>query len=93
MSRSAFSDAFRSSVGTIPAKYMLSLRMHSAKQILLKSDRTVSSMAAEFGYGSGAAFSTAFKRVMNIAPELPGQWNGRPIGRRSASNPRRGVSI
>jgi AraC-like DNA-binding protein len=68
MSRSAFSETFKSLVGMSPAKYMLSLRMHSAKQILLKTDRTVSSVAAELGYGSEGAFSTAFKRVMGTSP-------------------------
>ncbi|MEH1164011.1 AraC family transcriptional regulator [Micromonospora sp. CPCC 205539] len=68
MSRSGFAERFKALVGESPARYLLSLRMHSAKQILLKSDRTVSSVAAELGYASEAAFSTAFKRVMGASP-------------------------
>jgi AraC-like DNA-binding protein len=68
MSRTSFSDKFKETVGMSPAKYMLSLRMHAAKQILIKSNRTVSSVGAELGYTSEAAFSAAFKRVMGTSP-------------------------
>jgi AraC-like DNA-binding protein len=68
MSRSAFAEKFKAAVGESPGRYMLSLRMHSAKQLLENSSRTVSSVAIELGYGSEAAFSTAFKRVMGASP-------------------------
>ncbi|MEU4475176.1 AraC family transcriptional regulator [Micromonospora sp. NPDC023888] len=68
MSRSVFTEKFKAVVGESPGRYLLSLRMHTAKQILLKSDRTISSVAAELGYSSEAAFSTAFKRVMGAPP-------------------------
>jgi AraC-like DNA-binding protein len=68
MSRSAFAEKFKVAVGESPGRYMLSLPMLSAKQLLENSSRTVSSVAVELGYGSQAAFSTAFKRVVGASP-------------------------
>lgn len=68
MSRSAFAEKFKAAVGESPGRYMLNMRMHSAKQLLQNSGRTVSSVAAQLGYGSDAAFSTAFKRIMGSSP-------------------------
>ncbi|NMO55264.1 AraC family transcriptional regulator [Actinoplanes sp. TBRC 11911] len=68
MSRSTFAGKFKAAVGESPGRYMLYLRMHSAKQILLNTGRTISSVATEWGYGSEAAFSAAFKRIMGASP-------------------------
>jgi AraC-like DNA-binding protein len=42
--------------------------MAAAAEALEAGDRTVSSVAGEWGYASDSAFSAAFKRVMGSAP-------------------------
>ena len=68
MSRSAFAQQFREKVGLAPLDYLVRWRMQSAGRILRSTDRTVSSVATEFGYSSESVFSRAFKRVMGRSP-------------------------
>ncbi|MBP2479164.1 AraC-like DNA-binding protein [Crossiella equi] len=68
LSRSTFAQRFRDLVGLPPLDYLARWRLHSAERALRHGDRTVSSVAAEFGYRSESAFSTAFKRVLGRSP-------------------------
>ncbi|TGV54188.1 AraC family transcriptional regulator, partial [Mesorhizobium sp. M2D.F.Ca.ET.160.01.1.1] len=54
--------------GETPAKYVLRVRMHQARQWLARDGMRVSVAAAKLGYDSEASFSRAFKRVMGVAP-------------------------
>ncbi|RWF97688.1 AraC family transcriptional regulator, partial [Mesorhizobium sp.] len=67
-SRSAFAQRFATVVGETPAKYVLRVRMHQARQWLARDGMRVSVVAAKLGYDSEASFSRAFKRVMGVAP-------------------------
>ncbi|MGX8011905.1 AraC family transcriptional regulator [Mesorhizobium sp. ORM8.1] len=67
-SRSAFAQRFATVVGETPAKYVLQVRMHQARQWLARDGMRVSVAAARLGYDSEASFSRAFKRVMGEAP-------------------------
>ncbi|MFC4589487.1 AraC family transcriptional regulator [Sphaerisporangium corydalis] len=68
MSRSGFALRFRTQVGLTPLDYLARWRVRSAARALRSTDRTVASIAAEFGYASEGAFSSAFKRVTGQAP-------------------------
>jgi AraC-like DNA-binding protein len=68
MSRSAFAQRFRALVGLPPMDYLVRWRIHSAAHLLRSSDRTVASVAAEFGYTSESSFSNTFKRVTGHPP-------------------------
>ena len=68
LSRSAFAQRFRRLVGQPPLDYLLGWRMAAAAEALEPGDRTVSSVAGEWGYASDSAFSAAFKRVMGSPP-------------------------
>jgi AraC-like DNA-binding protein len=68
MSRSGFTDRFRTLVGTSPLDHLLNVRMHIAGRELRRTDATVSAIGAASGYTSDAAFSNAFKRVMGSSP-------------------------
>jgi AraC-like DNA-binding protein len=68
MSRSGFSDRFRTLVGTSPLDHLLRVRMHIAGRDLRHTNTTVSAIGAASGYTSDAAFSNAFKRVMGSSP-------------------------
>ena len=61
-------------VGLPPLDYLARLRIRSAGRALRSTDRTVSSVATEFGYGSESAFSTAFK----LTGHTPAQYRRLP---------------
>jgi AraC-like DNA-binding protein len=70
MSRSGFTDRFRTIVGTSPLDHLLRVRMHIAGRELRHTRTTVSAIGAAAGYTSDAAFSNAFKRVMGSSPSV-----------------------
>jgi AraC-like DNA-binding protein len=78
MSRSSFAEHFKNLVGLAPLDYLLQWRIRSAANALRTSDRTVASVAAEWGYGSESAFSAAFKRVTG---HPPARYRGMALGR------------
>jgi AraC-like DNA-binding protein/mannose-6-phosphate isomerase-like protein (cupin superfamily) len=68
MSRSAFALRFQDLVGESPMEYLTRWRMQSAAQALRTTNEQVIDIAERYGYGSEAAFSRAFKRVMGETP-------------------------
>lgn len=68
MSRSGFSARFAELVGESPVKYLTRWRMLLATELLSGEQMPVARVAARLGYGSEAAFSRAYKRVMGQAP-------------------------
>ncbi len=68
MSRSAFAARFTGLVGTPVVKYLTGWRMRLAVTELEADGATVAAVAGQFGYGSEAAFSRAFKRVVGVSP-------------------------
>jgi len=69
MSRSAFALRFQELVGESPMEYLTRWRVQSAAQALRTTNEQVIDIAERYGYGSEAAFSRAFKRVMSETPE------------------------
>ena len=68
MSRTAFATHFRAVAGVPPLAYLTEWRMRHADRELRRPGSSVAKIAQAVGYGSEAAFSTAFKRVMGRAP-------------------------
>jgi AraC-like DNA-binding protein len=67
-SRSSFAGKFAAIVGETPAHYVARVRMHQARQWLLRDRARVSEVAQRLGYDSEASFSRAFKRITGSAP-------------------------
>lgn len=67
-SRSVFAERFLSATGTTPAKYLSELRMRLAVQYIRHEHQAIETVALRLGYGSLAAFSRAFKRIVGQAP-------------------------
>lgn len=67
-SRSVFAERFLSTTGMTPVRYLTELRMRLAAQWLGRDRMPIETAAHRLGYGSQAAFSRAFKRVMGHAP-------------------------
>lgn len=70
MSRSAFFDRFRQTVGMAPMEYLLHWRMVLAKQLLEHGQASVAEVARRVGYGSSSTFSVAFARHVGTSPSL-----------------------
>lgn len=67
-SRSVFAERFLAATGTTPAKYLSELRMRLAIQYIRHEHQPIETVALRLGYGSLAAFSRAFKRIVGHAP-------------------------
>lgn len=68
MSRSSFAARFRRTVGASPMDYLTRWRMMLAADRLTNSGDAIAALAQAVGYESESAFSTAFKRVIGVAP-------------------------
>lgn len=68
VSRATLAARFRSSVGEPPMTYLANWRMLLASELLADARRTTARIAAEVGYGSPFALSTAFKRRFGVSP-------------------------
>ncbi|MGH3196499.1 MAG: AraC family transcriptional regulator [Streptosporangiaceae bacterium] len=68
MSRTSFAERFRTMAGVPPLTYLSRWRMLLAQRALRDRDARVGSLAAELGYASESAFSTAFKREVGESP-------------------------
>lgn len=67
MSRTSLAVRFREMMGIPPLAYLTQWRMYLARREL-RAGATISEAAASVGYASESAFSSAFKRVMAVAP-------------------------
>lgn len=68
MSRTTFAERFRTVAGVPPLTYLHRWRMLLAQRALRDGDAPVAALAAELGYASASAFSTAFKREAGESP-------------------------
>ncbi|RDZ29275.1 AraC family transcriptional regulator [Lysobacter silvisoli] len=68
LSRSSFFERFSRIVGVAPMEYLLRWRMEIAKDLLRRGELNVAQVAERVGYGSSAAFSTAFSRQVGRPP-------------------------
>ncbi|HEY6877556.1 MAG TPA: AraC family transcriptional regulator [Polyangiales bacterium] len=69
-SRSVLAERFTYYAGVAPMQYLARWRMQVATQLLRGSAASIAEVAREVGYGSEAAFSRAFKRLVGEAPAL-----------------------
>jgi AraC-like DNA-binding protein len=67
VSRSVLAERFTEMVGQPPMQYLALWRMQLASRLLAEGGR-VAAVAAASGYGSEAAFSRAFKKLVGQAP-------------------------
>ncbi|BCH32071.1 AraC family transcriptional regulator [Mesorhizobium sp. L-8-10] len=67
-SRSVFAERFLAVTGMTPVRYLTELRMRLASQWIGRDRMPIETAAHRLGYGSQAAFSRAFKRVIGSPP-------------------------
>ncbi|MEG2803108.1 AraC family transcriptional regulator [Stenotrophomonas sp.] len=76
MSRSAFADSFRDTIGSTPGQYLQGWRTRLVQQALRKG-QPLKRIAIDVGYGSEAALSRAFKAQTGHSPR---QWKQERVG-------------
>jgi AraC-like DNA-binding protein len=74
LSRSVLAERFADLVGMPPIQYLAKWRMQIASGLLSGGSANIAAVAAEVGYGSEAAFSRAFKKVVGVPPS---EWRRR----------------
>jgi AraC-like DNA-binding protein len=67
-SRSVFAERFLAVTGMTPVRYLTELRMRLAAQWISHDRASIETVAYRLGYGSLAAFSRAFKRIVGQPP-------------------------
>lgn len=70
LSRSALVERFHRILHTSPMRYLALWRLQLAAQALQSTDKSITAITAEVGYGSEEAFSRAFKRASGQSPAL-----------------------
>jgi AraC-like DNA-binding protein len=68
LSKTAFVETFRRTVGVTPMSYVASWRMHKARRLIGLSDRSIQAIALEVGYESESAFNRVFKEHFGAPP-------------------------
>ncbi|MDO8533396.1 MAG: AraC family transcriptional regulator [Xanthobacteraceae bacterium] len=68
LSRSVLAERFADLVGMPPMQYLANWRMQVASGLLSSGRANMAAVAAEVGYGSEAAFSRAFKKMVGVPP-------------------------
>lgn len=68
LSRSVLAERFCELVGLPPMLYLSKWRMQIASSLLSAGNVNIAQIAAEIGYGSEAAFSRAFKKLVGVPP-------------------------
>lgn len=59
---------FKKNVGMSPAKYVNQIKIDLAKHWLLKSQKSVLSIAMELGFSDLSTFNKAFKKALGVSP-------------------------
>ena len=75
LSRSVLAERFNDLVGMPPMHYLAKWRMQIAAGLLSGGNANIATVASETGYGSEAAFSRAFKKLVGVPPSA---WRRRP---------------
>jgi AraC-like DNA-binding protein len=83
LSRSALAQRFTDLIGQGPMQYLTRWRLTIAAQRLRNEHASLTSIAADSGYDSGAAFNRAFKRAFNTTPAA---WRKGDPGRSNAAS-------
>jgi AraC-like DNA-binding protein len=70
LSQSHFSHAFKASTGLPPHQWQMRARIGHVKRMLLKSDLSLTEIAAETGFADPAHFTRMFRRQVGVSPSI-----------------------
>jgi AraC-like DNA-binding protein len=63
-----FSRLFKHKYGLSPHQFQIQYRIERAKELMIYSQLSLTSIAEKIGYGSVFAFSKSFKQMIGISP-------------------------
>lgn len=63
-----FNRIFHQITGIPPVQFLYALRLNTAKQLLLKTNRSVTDVCYEVGYNSLGTFTTRFTQLVGVSP-------------------------
>jgi AraC family transcriptional regulator len=63
-----FMRLFKQTTGISPHQFILQLKIERAKQLINKSQLSLTEIAYELGFTDQAHFSNAFKKIIGVAP-------------------------
>lgn len=69
-SRAHFLRMFRTATGQTPHRFLLDLRLESARQLIREQSSRLIEIAADCGFSSHAYFTKAFKRRFGVTPSM-----------------------
>ncbi|GAB3489225.1 GlxA family transcriptional regulator [Marinomonas epiphytica] len=68
VSRRHLERLFKQNLSIVPSRYYLEMRLQHAKQLLTQTDKSISEVGEECGFGSAPHFSTTYKGFFGITP-------------------------
>lgn len=68
MSETHFRRCFNDAVGCTPLKYLTTMRINAARELLEKTNRTIADIAQETGFSDHAHFIRTFRALRNMSP-------------------------
>ncbi len=68
LSRTLFSQKFKETTGQTPIGYLTNWRLHLAKNLLLKTNKSIFNIANDIGYQSEEHFQKIFKKTIGKSP-------------------------
>ncbi|MCS0496625.1 AraC family transcriptional regulator [Ancylobacter sp. MQZ15Z-1] len=80
MSVPSYHVHFKALTGSTPIQYVKAMRLHEARLIIARRDRTIADVAASVGYASPAQFSRDFKWHFRRTASEEAEWVRRHLG-------------
>ncbi|QPC93165.1 AraC family transcriptional regulator [Mesorhizobium sp. INR15] len=80
MSVPSYHVHFKDLTGTSPMQYVKAMRLHEARLMIVRQNRTIAEAAASVGYASTAQFSRDFKRHFGRTASEEMKWVRRHLG-------------
>jgi AraC-like DNA-binding protein len=80
MSVPSFHTHFKALTGSSPMQYVKAMRLHEARLMMARGDRTIAEVALSVGYVSPAQFSRDFKRHFRRTASEEVKWVRRHLG-------------
>lgn len=80
MSVPSYHVHFKALTGSTPIQYVKAMRLHEARLMIARQDRTIAEVAARVGYASPAQFSRDFKRHFRRTASEEAKWVRQHLG-------------
>ncbi|WP_183871189.1 AraC family transcriptional regulator [Rhizobium sp. BK491] len=80
MSVSSYHVHFKALTGSSPMQYVKAMRLHEARLMIARRDKTIAEVAASVGYASPAQFSRDFKRHFRRTASEEAKWVRQHLG-------------